>query len=100
MASIRIESGNEYDSKPPKGAKILKHTVSTSIEKIKNGFLVTKSHHGKYQTGKNLNDYSYFDYSEKEFTEENPVQLKKPVDMDLEEDSELASMFPEPKEKD
>jgi hypothetical protein len=100
MGSIKIEAGeNEYENKPPKGAKILKHNVNTNIEKIKNGYLVTHNHRGKYQTGKGPNDYSHFDYSEKHFSPTNPVQVNSSEDENFEQDSDLANNFPPPKGK-
>ena len=102
MSSVRISTDDEYSNRPPKGAKIVKHSTNTTIEKIKNGYIITKNHSGRYQTGnKNLKeDYNYFDYTEKVFSEENPVQIKLPDDTTFEEDSDLAKAFPEPKEKD
>jgi hypothetical protein len=81
--------GDSYGGPPPKGAKILRQSVSTTTEPIENGFLVTKSYDGRYSTSsdKEGNDH-YFSYSKKWFSKEDPLTITV-------NDEELADVFPE-----
>lgn len=56
----------------PKGAKIIKKDVNTSIEEIENGFLIRKSYDLKWTSadGENSN-YEYF--TKTWYTEKNPI---------------------------
>ena len=65
----------EKKQEPPKGAKIRNQTVRTETEQIENGWLVTKSYDGTYFTGKADNDYSWFNYSKKWYSKEDPLTI-------------------------
>lgn len=66
----------------PKGAKVIKKTVNTTVEEIENGFIVIKNFDIKYSLGKN-SDYLY--YNKKVYSETNPIEIK--------EDKMLAEYF-------
>lgn len=72
-------------NKPPKGAKIIRQTISTTTEQIENGWLTTKNYDGSYK----LNDKDgseYFYYTEKWYSKEDPVVVTV-------KDQELADVF-------
>ena len=82
---LRIESSNSYDRLPPKGATIKEKNVSTTVDEIENGFIVSKNYSGRYSTDKESD--MYFDYSKKWFAKENPLTINM-ADVDLAEEFE------------
>lgn len=57
----------------PAGATILSKTVRTEVEKIENGWLLTKNYDVKFkEKNKEYNDYAY--YSKRWYSEEEPLQ--------------------------
>jgi len=61
----------------PAGAKILKKTVTTSVEEIENGFIITKSYDISYEKpegdGETETGYTY--YNKKWYTKEDPLTI-------------------------
>lgn len=66
----------EKKQEVPKDAKIRSQTIRTETEQIENGYLITKSYDGTYYTGKADNDYNWFNYSKKWFSEEDPLTIQ------------------------
>lgn len=75
VKSTTISSKNVRNKVPPSNSTIIEESVTTSIEEIQNGFLVTKNHSGRYKT-KDTGDYGeYFDYDKKWFSEKDPIKI-------------------------
>jgi hypothetical protein len=65
----------ERNKKVPAGAEIVKETVTTSTEKIENGWLIIKSYDVNYKAkGKDYTDYAY--YSKKWYSKTDPLEVK------------------------
>lgn len=66
----------EKERRPPKGAEIIEQTERTEVEQIENGFLLVKTTSGRYKEKDSKDSYgNYFDYSQKWFSEDNPIQV-------------------------
>lgn len=72
--------------KIPKGATILKDDISVNVEQIENGFLICKSHDVKYQEPGSSGNSGYCYYTEKWYSEKNPLSIDT-------ENKELADLF-------
>ena len=71
------ERSESTENKVPKGATIVSKTVSTSTEKIENGYLLIKSYDVTYKRDKDNNGYAY--YSEKTYSKEDPMKKMKSI---------------------
>lgn len=72
--------------KIPEGAKVLKDDISVNVEQIENGFLICKTHDIKYQEPGNNGNSGYAYYTEKWYSEDNPLSIDT-------ENKELADVF-------
>jgi hypothetical protein len=77
MGSLRISKDTKQMNIIPKGSKILGKDVSTEVEEIENGFIITKRTEIKfsYKTPDNSErtDYSY--QTKKWFSKEDPLTI-------------------------
>lgn len=73
IVSTTITSEKKESREPPKGAKILSQTVTTSTEQIENGWLICKNYDIKYQINGDTN-WSY--YSKKWYSKTDPLEVK------------------------
>lgn len=68
-----FSSREEKTEKPPKGAEIESQTIRTEVEEIENGWILCKNYDGRWKDEKGETHYFY--YSEKYYSEENPVEV-------------------------
>lgn len=81
----RLEEKRENKS-VPKGAKIVSKSVSTSTEKIENGYLLIKSYDITYENKNKEREYSY--YTEKTYSKEDPLKKIKNLSEMFSEDED------------
>lgn len=78
LKSATFEPAKEF--KLPADASIISKETRVTVEQIKNGFLLKKSHDIKWRaSGDESNNYDY--YSETWFSKENPMTYKEPKDL-------------------
>ena len=72
--SIRKDTKKEESKPVPKGAEIVSENVSTDVEQIENGFLITKRTEIRWKTkGMNYPEYSY--ENKKYFSKTDPLTI-------------------------
>jgi len=72
---IRKDTKKEEVKPIPKGAIILSQNVSTNVEEIENGYLITKTTDTKYKTSKD--GYSDWNYETKKwYSKIDPLEIK------------------------
>lgn len=84
--SLNTRSDGMGSERPPDGAKVMDRNVSIRTEEIENGFLVIKDVSGKWYKKPDKTDYHYFNYTEKFYSKNDPLEVTF-------KDKSLADMF-------
>lgn len=72
--SIRKDTKKEENKVMPKGAEIISSNVSTDVEQIENGYLITKRTETRWKAkGSEYSDYSY--ENKKWFSKVDPLTI-------------------------
>jgi len=73
MSEIKMTKSSSEGTGVPKGAEILKKDTTVRVEKIENGFIISKNTEIRYKI-KDRTDYAYVD--KKYFSETDPMEIK------------------------
>jgi hypothetical protein len=73
MSGLKVSSSSSEGKGVPEGAEVLKKDTNIRVEKIENGYIISKNTEFKYQ----LDDRTDWAYVEKKyFSKTDPLQIK------------------------